>query len=105
LLGRVRVAVANPPYISEHEVESLPREVVDHEPRVALVSGPTGLEAIERIVADAPAWLETRGALVVEIAPSQGDSVIALARAAGFTDARVERDLTGRARVLVARVS
>jgi release factor glutamine methyltransferase len=105
LRGRVRVAVANPPYISEHEVESLPREVVDHEPRVALVSGPTGFEAIERIVTDAPVWLETRGALVVEIAPSQGDSVIVLARAAGFADARVERDLTGRDRVLVARVS
>ena len=103
LRGHVRVAVANPPYIAEDEVDSLPPEVADHEPRVALVSGPTGLEAIERIITEAPAWLEPAGALVVEIAPSQAQAVIALARATSFAEARVERDLTGRDRVLVVR--
>jgi release factor glutamine methyltransferase len=70
-----------------------------------LVSGPTGLEAIEAIVAGAPDWLDADGAaLVVEIAPGQSDAVLALARAAGFDDAHVARDLAGRDRVLVARV-
>jgi release factor glutamine methyltransferase len=105
LRGRIRAAVANPPYIADHEVESLPPEVVDHEPRSALVSGPTGLEAIAHIVREAPEWLEANGVLVVEIAPTQADAVVELARQAGFAEARVEPDLTARDRVLVARVS
>ena len=64
--------MSNPPYVAEHEVPDLPRAVVDWEPRLALVSGPTGLEAIEAIVAEAPHWLEPAGALVVELAPAPG---------------------------------
>lgn len=105
LRGRVRVAVANPPYIAEGEIESLPPEVANHEPRVALVSGPTGLEAIERIVGEAPGWLEAHGVLVVEIAPHQSDAAIEIARDAGLVGIGVERDLTARDRVLVARVA
>jgi release factor glutamine methyltransferase len=97
------VIVANPPYVSEHEVSALPAEVAEHEPRFALVSGPTGLEAIEQIVDGAPSWLEPGGALVLEIAPHQRDAVITRADAVGLRDVRVERDLVGRDRVAVAR--
>jgi release factor glutamine methyltransferase len=98
--------VSNPPYVAEHEVADLPRDVADWEPRSALVSGATGLEAIEVIVAGAREWLDpAASALVLELAPHQADAAIALATAAGFSDVRVEDDLVGRARVLVARVS
>ena len=43
------------------------------EPVGALVSGPTGLEAIEAIVAEAPGWLEPDGVLVLELAPHQAE--------------------------------
>ena len=76
--------------------------MADWEPRAALVPGPTGLEDIERIVAGARDWLTPIGALVVEIGETQGDAVLALARAAGFPTARVLPDLAGRDRVLVA---
>ncbi len=103
--GRLRVIVANPPYIAEHEVPDLPRDVVEWEPRGALVSGPTGFEALEVLIADAPAWLDpTGGALVLELAPHQAERALELAADAGFTDTRVDRDLVGRARMLVARV-
>jgi release factor glutamine methyltransferase len=69
-----------------------------------LVSGPTGLEAIAAIVAEAPAWLDPAGAvLVVELAPHQAAPATELARAAGFTDVRIARDLANRDRVLIAR--
>lgn len=102
LQGSVRVLVSNPPYVSEAELRDLPSEVREHEPRGALVSGPTGLEAIEHIIRGAGQWLEPGGAAVVEIAPSQAERACALARAAGFQDVGVERDLSGRDRVLVA---
>lgn len=103
LHGRVRIVVSNPPYVAESEVDGLPPEVADHEPRHALVSGPTGLEAIEQIVEGARVWLEPQGALVVEIAPHQRTAASERARAAGYDAIRVEPDLTGRDRVLVAR--
>jgi hypothetical protein len=40
---------------------------------------------------------------VVEIAPHQADAAVDAARRAGFGDARTERDLAGRVRMLVAR--
>jgi release factor glutamine methyltransferase len=103
--GTFRVIVSNPPYIAEHEVPDLPHDVAEWEPRVALVSGPTGYEALETLVAGAPEWLDPAGgALVVELAPHQADRAQELAVAAGFAGVRVDRDLVGRARVLVARV-
>jgi release factor glutamine methyltransferase len=105
LQGALALVVSNPPYIAEHEVASLPDEVAGHEPRAALVSGPTGLEAIEELVAAAPRWLAPGASLVVEIAPHQAEPAAALAVAAGFGDVAVRDDLTGRPRVLVARGS
>ena len=101
LRGRVDVLVSNPPYVAA--ATRCRAEVADWEPRGALVSGPTGLEAIEVIVAGATEWLTPTGTLVVEIGETQGDAVLALAAHAGFADARIEPDLAGRDRALVAR--
>lgn len=101
--GGVDVIVANPPYVAADA--ELPGEVGDWEPAHALVAGPTGLEAIELIVAGAPEWLADDGALVVEIGETQGDATLGLARAAGFADASIQPDLTGRPRALVAHRS
>jgi release factor glutamine methyltransferase len=102
--GRVRLVVSNPPYIAEHEVASLPPGVVAWEPYGALVSGPTGLEAIGEIVAGAPEWLAPeRAALVCELAPHQAEDGVRFALDAGFDEAFVHADLAGRDRVLVAR--
>jgi release factor glutamine methyltransferase len=101
LKGAIEVVVSNPPYVAEDD--QLPPEVSDWEPHDAVIAGPTGLEAIERIVRDAPTWLRQPGALVLEIGESQGEAVRRLATDAGFTSVDVESDLTGRPRVLVAR--
>lgn len=101
LRGRIDVVASNPPYVAEDE--PLPPAVTDWEPRRALVPGPTGLEDIERIVAEAPSWLRRGGALVVEIGETQGAHVLAMAERAGLADRRIERDLAGRDRALVAR--
>jgi release factor glutamine methyltransferase len=103
LRGRLRLVVSNPPYVAEHEFDELPPEVAGHEPRHALVSGPTGLEAIDRIAAEAATWLAMDGVLVCELAPHQATTAVALARAAGFDEVFVRPDLAGRERVLVAR--
>lgn len=104
LAGRVTLIVANPPYLAEQEWTGLDPQVRGFDPFGALVAGPSGLEAIETIVAGARPWLTRRGALVVEIAPDQAGRALALTRAAGFSRASVAPDLSGRSRVLVAEL-
>lgn len=99
--GQFDVVVSNPPYVAADE--ALPSEVVDWEPRSALIAGPAGTEAIAEVVGGAGAWVSPTGAAVVEIAPHQADAAKAAAHDAGFGDVEVRPDLNGRARVLVAR--
>ncbi len=99
--GGLAVVVSNPPYVAAGD--PLPADVADWEPAAALVPGPTGLEDIARLVADAPRWLAPGGALVVEIGETQGAAVAALARAAGFAEVEIRPDHNRRDRALVAR--
>src|SRR5262249_60735244 len=96
-----RRVVPTPPYVAESEVADLPVEL-QHEPRPALVSGPTGMEAIDELAREAPAWLDVTGTFVCEIAPQRAEAAAKVATAAGFEEVFVRRDLAGRDRVLVA---
>ena len=49
--NNIDIVVSNPPYISEHDYKYLPEEVKLFEPKEALVSGESGLEAYEKILA------------------------------------------------------
>jgi release factor glutamine methyltransferase len=101
LRGRLDLVVSNPPYVGAGE--RLPAEVAEWEPASALVAGDSGTEAMEIIVAGAAWWLAPGGALVVELAPHQADTVSRRAVASGLEAVEVHPDLTGRARVLRAR--
>jgi release factor glutamine methyltransferase len=103
LRGTLQLIVSNPPYVAEHEVAELPDEVAAYEPRRALVSGPTGTEAIETLLERGSAWLAPGAALVCEIAPHQASAMSEHAHSLGYESVTVRDDLTGRARVLVAR--
>jgi release factor glutamine methyltransferase len=103
LRGRLELIVSNPPYVAESEVDDLPDEVAGYEPHGALVSGPTGEEALEHLLVHAREWLVADGVLVCELAPHQAAPMVERALALGYSDAFVRKDLAGRARVLVAR--
>lgn len=104
LAGRISLVVANPPYVSEEEWSQLESVVRDHEPRRALVAGPTGTEMIDELLAQAPRWLAPNGALVLEIAPQQAEDSALRAIVSGFDTVVVRRDFAERSRALVARV-
>ena len=105
LRGRVQLIVANPPYVSTREARSLPPEVVEHEPHASLFAGADGAEVLRRLVAESPDWLAPGGWVVAEIGMSQGVLTRALLEDRGFADVSVERDLTGRERIVSARWS
>ena len=72
---RYDVIVTNPPYVGRPEMKTLPPEY-RHEPRLALESGASGLDAIARILRGAADFLEPHGVLIAEV----GNSKQALAR-------------------------
>jgi methylase of polypeptide subunit release factors len=63
---------------------------------------PASVTPIASTTATQPSGIASIAARV-EIGETQGDTVTALARAAGFADVEVKSDLAGKPRVLVAR--
>jgi len=91
------IIVSNPPYIAADDPRVEPG-VRRFEPPQALFCGPTGLEAIETIVAGAGRHLSPGGWLVLEHGDTQGEAVRELLRRAGFERVQTHRDLAGHER-------
>jgi release factor glutamine methyltransferase len=100
---RFDAVLSNPPYVSEPEYAALSRDVRDHEPRLALVAGPTGTEVIARLVPAAAERLQPGGWLLCEVSPMIASAVHAIVADDGrFTELRTIPDLAGHARLVQA---
>jgi release factor glutamine methyltransferase len=87
--------IANPPYVPDNQ--SLPRDVAEHEPHIALFGGATGLELPKRFIDAAARLLKSGGVLAIEHTEDQGAAIDALL-SRDFIDIAVHQDLTGRPR-------
>jgi release factor glutamine methyltransferase len=97
--------VSNPPYVSEAEHAGLAPDVRDHEPKLALVSGPSGTEIIERLIAESAERLRPGGRLLIELSPLIHTQVLALFAADGrFGEVETIKDLARHPRVVTAVV-
>ncbi|MBM3325301.1 MAG: peptide chain release factor N(5)-glutamine methyltransferase, partial [Calditrichaeota bacterium] len=95
------LVISNPPYVPETELDSLPTEVRDFEPRAAFAGGPDGLRFYRRFAELAYRLLEQNGALVVEIGDAQASQVSTILKSA-FANLHGFQDLAGADRVVVA---
>ncbi|WP_209425909.1 peptide chain release factor N(5)-glutamine methyltransferase [Pararhodobacter sp. SW119] len=100
--GEFDLIVANPPYLSTEELETLAPETRTWEPELALLGGADGLDAYRRIVEGAATHLAPGGRLIMEIGPTQGAPVMALLETAGFAGLICLPDFDGRDRVVGA---
>jgi len=100
---RFELIVSNPPYVADDDPH-LARGDLRYEPRQALVAGPTGLECIELVVAQAAQHLAADGWLLLEHGHDQGARARALLAAAGYRDVFTCRDLAGIERVSGGRI-
>jgi len=93
--------VANLPYVTTAEWQSLPHHIRNHEPRTALDGGVDGLDLIRRLLSQASRHVKPDGWLLLEIGSTQGPSVSALARQAfPLAAVNLHRDLAGLTRVV-----
>lgn len=95
--------VANLPYVSEAEWPQLAPEITEWEPREALVAGPTGLEAIDRLLAALSVGEAEAAVVGLEVGAGQAEAVAELVRRAGYEEVEARRDLAGIERVVVGR--
>jgi len=98
--GRFDLIVANPPYVAEGDSHL---RALAHEPIGALVSGPKGLDDIDRIIAQAPGYLAAGGWLLVEHGYDQAQAVRERFAGAGFQAIECRQDLAGQPRVTLGR--
>jgi release factor glutamine methyltransferase len=98
---RFDLIVANPPYIASADPALAGLAA---EPAMALTPGPSGLEALSAIIADAPQHLNAGGWLLLEHGSTQAQDVASLLKRRGFELIRTVQDLAGRARVTLGSV-
>ncbi len=101
--GPFDLITANPPYIDSTEIESLMREVRDHEPRLALDGGPGGLDLWRRIIPEAARLLTPGGWLLGEFGATQADAVLTLF-SPPWLPPRILHDLASLPRAVAAQV-
>ena len=74
LTGPFDLIVSNPPYIATCVVDTLDRDVREHDPHLALDGGPDGLDAYRALLGDAARLLSPGGRLVLEIGYDQAEA-------------------------------
>jgi release factor glutamine methyltransferase len=100
--GSLDLVVSNPPYVSRKEAASLPREVREHEPHLALFAGEEGMDVYPVLIGEAAERLVSGGLLVVELGYDVSERVEALLDTADWRDIEITKDLAGIPRVIAA---
>lgn len=94
--------VSNPPYIPTGEISSLQPEVRDHDPRVALDGGADGLDFYRTLAADAPAFLEQGGRMMLEFGDEQAEPLRGILVEHKWIVESIRADYNGKARIVTA---
>lgn len=87
LRARVRVLIANVPYVPSGEIAMMPAEAREHEPLVTLDGGADGLDVLRQVASDAAGWLAPGGHLLCETSARQAAGAVGVL-ADGGLDAR-----------------
>jgi release factor glutamine methyltransferase len=99
---RFDLIVANLPYVSMQDRQSLAREVL-HDPEVALFAGPRGDELVRRLIEESPSHLNAGGLLALEIGINQAEGLAEFLRQKNYHDIDTKKDYSGINRFLLGR--
>ena len=102
-LGKFDLMPANPPYVTDAEMEKLPPEVADYEPALALRGGPDGLDLYRAILENYTCALNPGGYLCFEFGMGQENAVCGLLQGGGFETVTLRKDLRNVVRAVLAR--
>ena len=100
---RFDVILSNPPYLEENDPHLL--QGLEDEPLDALVSGPTGIEAIHHIIENAKNYIKPSGWLFIEHGYNQAKILKDLFEKNGYRHIENAKDIHGIHRVTFAQYS
>ena len=100
--GRYDLIVANPPYLTDGEVENM-EKIGWPEPALALQGGVDGTDLLRRLIRQARRKLRPGGILLLEASPPQMNLLERELGERGYGEIAVLPDLAGRERVIRAR--
>jgi release factor glutamine methyltransferase len=95
------IIVSNPPYISKNDYLNLEKELLDHEPKIALTDENDGLLFYEKITKLSQNWLKNKGKLYFEIGINQADKVENIMLNNKFENIVILKDYSGIKRIAV----
>ena len=102
LTERFDLVVANLPYVSMQDRQSVSREVL-RDPEVAVFAGDKGDEFVRKLIEQAPAQLKPGGRLALEIGINQAEELAEFLRQKNYHDIQSKKDYSGITRFLLAR--
>jgi release factor glutamine methyltransferase len=94
--------VANLPYVSTQDRQSLSREVL-HDPEVALFAGERGDELVRQLIEQAGTRLRPGGLLALEIGVGQSAALLSFLAKKNYHDIESKNDYSSTTRFLFAR--
>jgi release factor glutamine methyltransferase len=100
--GRYDLITANPPYLSDGEVEDM-KKVGWPEPELALRGGADGTDLLRGLIRQARRKLRRGAWLLLEASPAQMPALRRELAVQGYAEVAVIPDLSGRERVIKAR--
>lgn len=101
---RYDIIVSNPPYVMDSEKARMDRNVLDHEPALALfVSDNDALKFYKAIAGFAADALSEHGKLYFELNPLTAGELKKWMEAEGWSDVQLLPDMYGKIRFMVAR--
>ena len=103
--GSFDLIISNPPYIGLIEQDKISAEVLKYDPKISLFAGRDGLDAYKKIIPNLAKFLNPDGLVVLETGAYQSNQVKNMMNAVGFIDAKIVKDLSGKDRLVVAKLA
>ena len=100
--GKYDLIVSNPPYIPLKDLKNLSKDIINHEPLIALNGGIDGLDLIKKVIYKSNLLLKKGGLLVIEIGNRQYKKVSDILKQNGFREKDKECDFKDNVRCIIS---
>ena len=94
--------ISNPPYIELNKINSLDRDIKNHEPKVALNGGIDGYSKIRLVIKKSSKLIKKKGKIFLEVGLNQTIKTLDILKLNGFFDSKIIKDLNNKNRCIIS---